>query len=153
MAELFRDTVFGHLVRFVTKGRYLQFIEEKDPALWKRYLDREQTQNMALFGHADLTTNEEKEKDINAGTPPDPATPPAAASDAPTPSDETSGSLNQEKTQEDIERRQGQMHSTLTNQKLDTEKGRDATMVTWFGDDDPEVGNALLNKRLAVCRG
>ena len=153
MAALIRDTVFGHFVRFVTKGRYLQFIEEKDPSLWKRYLDREQTQNMALFGHAELTTNEEKERNITAGTPPEPATPPGAVSGEPTPSDDTSGSLHQEKTQEDTERRHGQMHSILTNHRLDTEKGRDATMVTWFGDDDPEVSNASGNTCLAVGRG
>ena len=61
MSDLFRDTVFGHAVRFITKGRYLQFVEEKDPSIWKQYIDRNQTKNMALYGHPDDESSEEKQ--------------------------------------------------------------------------------------------
>ena len=37
------------------------------------------------------------------------------------------------------EGREQQLSSTITGQVIDPEKGRDVTMVTWFGDNDPEV--------------
>jgi DHA1 family multidrug resistance protein-like MFS transporter len=52
MAELIRDTTFGHLVRFVTRGRYLQFLEERDPELWKKYVNQEKSGHLAHHGNA-----------------------------------------------------------------------------------------------------
>ena len=111
MTDLVRDTVFGHFVRLITNGRFFQYAEEKDPSLWKQYIDREQTRNMAMVGNPEGVEPDEK-KDQGAS------------------SEESS----QTRTEE-----QNQLHSTLTGQKVDPEKGRDATMVTWFGDSDPEV--------------
>ena len=71
MAEPMRDTVFGHIVRFVSRGRYFRCIGEKDPSLWKWYLDREGTANIAKFGHHQLSPEEEEEKKGN-GVPADP---------------------------------------------------------------------------------
>ena len=62
MSDLFRDTVFGHAVRIITKGRYLQFVEEKDPSIWKQYIHRKQTKNMALYGRPDDDAPEEKQE-------------------------------------------------------------------------------------------
>jgi hypothetical protein len=50
MSELIRDTTFGHLIRFVTRGRYLQFLEEKDPELWKTYVNQEKSGHLAHHG-------------------------------------------------------------------------------------------------------
>lgn len=50
MAELIRDTVFGHFVRWVTKGKYLPYAEERDPKLWKQYIHLEKTGQMASHG-------------------------------------------------------------------------------------------------------
>lgn len=119
MAELIRDTVFGHFVRLLTKGRVLQYAEEKDPKLWKQYVDREQTRNMALFGNIEGTEPEEKNESKDV-----------------LPSSEES---SQTRTEDADGREHNQLHSTLTAQRVDTEKGRDTTVVTWFGDDDPEV--------------
>lgn len=33
-----RDTQFGHLVRFLSRRRYLQYPDEVDPSLWQRSL-------------------------------------------------------------------------------------------------------------------
>lgn len=41
MGDLIQDTMFGKVVRFATKGKYLQYSEERDPSLWKQYLDRQ----------------------------------------------------------------------------------------------------------------
>ena len=119
MAELIRDTVFGHCVRFITKGRVLQYAEEKDPSLWKQYIDRDQTINMALYGNPQGTEPEEKKHEGD--------TSPSSEDSSQT----RAGDVNQ--------REHNQLHSTITAQRVDTEKGRDTTMVTWFGDDDPEV--------------
>ncbi|KAG8533467.1 uncharacterized protein KY384_002250 [Bacidia gigantensis] len=123
MTELIRDTVFGHLVRLVTRNRMLQYMEEKDPSLWKQYLDRDQTRNMALFGHPQLTT-EEQEQQKEKESPETPST----ASDSTLP-----------ETPTERQPHRHQMHSTLTAQRVDTEKGRDLSMVSWWGDNDPEV--------------
>ncbi|KAL8811247.1 MAG: hypothetical protein Q9200_001940 [Gallowayella weberi] len=45
--ELIRDTTFGHLVRLVTRGKYLQYPEEKDPSMWQTYVSGGKTQRMA----------------------------------------------------------------------------------------------------------
>lgn len=66
MSELLRDTVFGHAVRFMTKARLFQYAEENDPSLWKQYLDRKQTKNMALYGHPEDASPEEKHERENA---------------------------------------------------------------------------------------
>ena len=38
MTELFADTVFGHLVRFVSRGRYWAWEEQRDSAVAEQYL-------------------------------------------------------------------------------------------------------------------
>ncbi|KAI4107169.1 MAG: hypothetical protein L6R37_001746 [Teloschistes peruensis] len=59
MAELIRDTVAGHLVRLLTRGKYLQYAEENDPSLWKQYLSEEKTMRMARHGHPGQISHEE----------------------------------------------------------------------------------------------
>ncbi|KAL8803464.1 MAG: hypothetical protein Q9182_003161 [Xanthomendoza sp. 2 TL-2023] len=51
MAELIRDTAFGHLVRLVTRGKYLQYPEDKDPSMWQTYVSGEKTNRMADQGY------------------------------------------------------------------------------------------------------
>ena len=117
MTELMRDTVFGHFVRLITKHRYFQYAEERDPKLWKQYLDRAQTRNMALHGNTTgPSADDNSEKEIIN-----------------TPSDVSSDARVRGQEHEQ------QLSSTITGQVIDPEKGRDVTIVTWFGDDDPEV--------------
>ena len=117
MAELMRDTVFGHFVRLITKRRYFQYAEERDPKLWKQYLDREQTKNMALYGNTNGPSEDEKSEKEDANTPSEGSTEAMAEG----------------------EEHEQQLSSTITGQVIDPETGRDVTMVTWFGDNDPEV--------------
>ena len=66
MADLIRDTVFGHFVRLITKGRYLPYAEERDPELWKRYIHYEKTGQMARHGRlGPLPTNHRRETESN----------------------------------------------------------------------------------------
>nr|POE47527.1 caffeine resistance protein 5 [Quercus suber] len=50
MAELIRDTAFGHICRLVTRNRVFKFEEEKDAELWPRYLDAEKSGYLARHG-------------------------------------------------------------------------------------------------------
>ena len=119
MAGLFRDTVFGHFMRLITGGKVFQYAEEKDPSLWKDYINREQTKNMALYGNPEGPTS--KEKDLVVDSDP--------SSKDPSPTRPTKSNTNEN----------GALSSTLTNQRVDPERGRDTTMVTWYGDHDPEM--------------
>ena len=170
MSDLFRESVFGHFIRLISNNRLLQYAEEKDPKIWKQYIDHGQTKNMALHGNAAGPTQDEKEhelKDFEFSLPPlsDPSSKiklpnyPSQHSLGPQPSLEFGPSpasskvqlgdyesrygsqsrLNLARTEvEDLEH-QHQLSSTITGQRIDTEKGRDITMVSWYGDNDPEV--------------
>lgn len=130
MTEIIRDTVFGHIVRFISKGRLLQYAEERDPKLWKQYLDHEQTKNLALNGSAEGPPSEEKREESTADLS-------ETSSRTRAEDQEQEHQMGRARTAE--EEREHQLHSTTTGQRIDTEKGRDIAMVTWFGDDDPEV--------------
>ena len=132
MSDLIRDTVFGHLVRFITKGRVLQYIEEKDPSIWKQYINRDQTKNMALYGHPHDDTPDEKQERESS---------PASETQSNVTGDISGAKMSGRSSQTNAEDGEHQLSSAITGLKIDPEKGRDTTMVTWFGEDDPEVRN------------
>ena len=131
MAELIRDTLFGHCVRFVTKGKYLQFAEEKDPSIWKRYLSSEKTGNMAHHGQLGQASDDSDDSSLKNEEKPE-------------------GSSETSQDSSDI--RLEPLRTTNTvGQKIDQEKGRDVNIIDWFGDDDPENPmNWSLFKRVFV---
>lgn len=141
MSELLRDTVFGHAVRFMTKARLFQYAEEKDPSLWKQYLDRTQTKNMALSGHPEDGSPEEKHERESARV---------SETQSPANGIGNGANLSEESSQTRAGDGEYQLSSTITGQKNDPEQGRDVTMVTWFGDNDPEV-RILLDGPEAVA--
>ena len=53
MTELIRDTVFGHLLRWVSGGKILSHPEDIDVGLWKKYVHHEKTARIASHGHTD----------------------------------------------------------------------------------------------------
>ena len=146
MTDLIRDTVAGHFVRLITKGRYLQYAEEKDPTIWKQYIDREQTLNMALHGHIDpphelkemepTPSQSSGEGELLAGNSPALA---EAVTQTTTHEHRSDRDTTLAEAVTQTSTHEHQLHSALTNQRVDTEKGRDATMVGWWGDNDPEV--------------
>ena len=135
MTELIRDTVFGHIVRYASKGRLLQYAEERDPKLWKQYIHHEQTENMALYGNTGGPEPDHDKKSVAPDSSQETSRTRAG-------NDEDEHEMDRARTAE--EERQHQMSSTITGQRIDTEKGRDVTMVTWFGDNDPEVRPPLF---------
>ncbi len=50
MKELFRDTAFGHLVRLVTRNRYLRYQEEEDSTIFTRFIDAKKSGYLAHHG-------------------------------------------------------------------------------------------------------
>jgi DHA1 family multidrug resistance protein-like MFS transporter len=55
MKELFRDTVVGHAVRIITKGKVMSYEEERDPSIWKRYVDKKKSGQMVSLKPKDIS--------------------------------------------------------------------------------------------------
>ncbi|SLM36536.1 multidrug resistance protein [Lasallia pustulata] len=110
MAELMRDTLVGDVIRILSGRRLLPYAEEKDPSLWKRYINREKTDQMAHHGHIQEETEEEQEERSNRSR------------------SSESTALGDE-----------QPANVVTGHVIDKEKGRDINVVHWYGDDDPEA--------------
>jgi hypothetical protein len=128
MKELFRDTVTGHAIRLLTKGRVLQYEEERDSSLWRRYVDKEKSGRMAHHGHTGEAKEQDEEKqDDKDGRQPN-------NGDNPRDSDDT-------RVDSPENTRRNEVSGVIV---VDPEKGRDATIVTWFSDDDPEVDSSVL---------
>ncbi|KAF2813263.1 MFS general substrate transporter [Mytilinidion resinicola] len=118
VSDLIRDSAFGHLVRLATGNKYLTYAEERDPSLWKKYVNEVKSRNFAHHGHAGDVS------DDDAGT-----------------REARHVSEDSEKDLSDSER-PGQPKEGIPNLasgvKLDPEKGRDIHLIDWYGPDDPE---------------
>ncbi len=163
MAELFRDTVAGHLLRLVTGRRILQYPEERDPSIWEKYLNVQKSANMAL--HGSTSRPEQPEKEVLSAASTDPPTPTNEEKQEPGPNlhydqsappaelkeklDAQSPSRNPNTAQRTTSRRsstslstvnanENALVNTLSNTRVDPEKGRDADIVDWYGPEDPE---------------
>ena len=115
MADIFRDSPFGQIVRLVTKKRYFKYAEERDPSIWKRYLSVEKSRKMALHGTLSKRDSsgaaDRLEKPLENDS-----------------SQGTSPSRTSEELQEGI----------AGGVAVDPEHGRDIHIVDWFSADDPE---------------
>jgi MFS transporter, DHA1 family, multidrug resistance protein len=148
MAELFRDTLAGQLLRFATGRRILQYPEERDPSICDRYLNKEKSANMALHGstsrpeqapkelptpsHSDLPTpqGDEKQEPLSDSRQNNAA---AAVDGAQRPSSRASSGSAATANENN-----NALVNTLSNTRVDPERGRDADIVDWYGPDDPE---------------
>ena len=113
-SELIRDTLFGHLLRSITGRRVLRYQEEIRPELWKKFVHKHKSGNMAHHGAIE---DEEKERD------------------------ETEKQQNQTSSHyssdTQVDERQHVINE-VSSKKVDPEKGRDVHIVDWWGPDDPE---------------
>ncbi|TID21622.1 multidrug resistance protein [Venturia nashicola] len=57
--DLIRDTAFGQIVRVITRRKFLQYPEEKDPELWKKWVSEEKSGNAARYGAVEPPEEEE----------------------------------------------------------------------------------------------
>ena len=125
MTSLMHDTAFGHLCRLVTGNKVFKYAEEKDPEIWKRYINHEKSGYMAQHGtfsaeeetEIEQNANERKEEDVEQ----DP--------DSRQSSDTQVGETDNDRPQR---------FQALTGRPLDPEKGRDLYIVDWYGPEDKE---------------
>lgn len=147
MADLIRDTAFGHLVRILSKNKYLQYQEEKDPELWKKYVDEEKSGRMAHHGtveaHGDDSDTEERPvygiggvrtREDGTTEPINPQTSKPEDSDLEKESPEDSEHSSPTRVDES----EPATYNEASGVKIDPEKGRDLNIVDWWGPKDPE---------------
>lgn len=145
MKELFRDTAFGHLVRLVTRGKYLQFAEEADPSVWTRYIDEKKSGYLAHHGTTEepqdgteisgLGGVRTREDQYGLEAPPhrrDPTRTPSNGSSRTRVADE----------HEPV--------NHVSGVKVDPEKGRDVHVVSWYGPNDPGEQYCYPAKRMTM---
>jgi len=131
MKELLRDTAFGHLLRLITRQGVLPYEEDRDPSLWKRYVDKEKSGRMAHHGHP----GEEEKQEENGET--DNENDSSKRRTDANRQDEESPPRNSSETRVAAGEPQ---RNDASGVPVDPERGRDVTIVTWFSEDDPEVG-------------
>jgi DHA1 family multidrug resistance protein-like MFS transporter len=123
VVDLLRDSPFGHLVRLVSRGKLLQYPEERDPSLWKRYVNQEKSGFVAHHGNTQEPGEEVEELSRVRGI--------------------------RERDGHDSETsshtRVGEGHNEASGVRVDTEKGKDAHVIDWDGPDDPQVRIRLLD--------
>lgn len=142
MTELIRDTAFGHLVRFVSRGKYLKFAEEADPSVWTRYIDEKKSGYLAYHGSAEPPEDGHDFSELQGVR-----TREAQYSAFPPPH------IARMMSERSVQRSDGSQEPTneVSGVPIDSEKGRDIHLVTWYGDDDPEnPRNWSLFKRCFV---
>ena len=138
MADLIRDTAFGHLIRFVTRSKYLQYAEERDPSIWTRYIDEKKSAHLAH--HGDTNSPEDGAAIEGLG---------GVRTRENGGHDSENGGHDSETSSQTRVGEEGVNHASGV--KVDTEKGKDVHLVTWYGDNDPENPmNWSLAKRIFV---
>jgi DHA1 family multidrug resistance protein-like MFS transporter len=143
-----RDTSFGQVVRLITKGKFFAYPEEKDPSLWKKFVNEEKSgfaahhgvKDGALQPHGEESDEEEyqgiggvRTRENGRTEPTEPVGRRASGNDAVVNS-ETSSMTRIDEGQ----REQGADYNHASGVKVDPEKGRDLHIVDWYGPDDEE---------------
>ena len=129
MMELIRDTAFGHLIRFVTKKKCLQYPEEKDLSIWTKYIDGKKSANLAHHGDRNPL---EDGTDLGEGTGGVRPREHGALEPPPNARHGSTSSSDSSRTRVSDEN-----FNHASGGKFDPEKGQDYHLVTWYGDDDP----------------
>jgi len=124
MTELIRDTAFGHLVRFVSRGKLLQYAEERDPSLYTRFIDEKKSGYLAHHGSTDPPEDGNEPETLGGVRTRDDQPPSLAgrrSSSQQTTVDEDNANINH-----------------ASGVRVDREKGKDVHLVSWWGDNDQE---------------
>ena len=121
MTELIRDTAFGHLLRFVTRGKYLKFAEEADPSIWTRFIDEKKSGYLAHHGDTNPPEDDESLHGLGGVR--------TRENDYP---------RDMQRTPSDSSRASSARVNQASGIKVDPEKGTDKHVVSWYGDNDPE---------------
>jgi DHA1 family multidrug resistance protein-like MFS transporter len=122
VADLIRDSPFGHIVRLVTRNKVFQYPEERDPELWKKYVHEEKSGYMAH--HGTVEPPEEESEDLNNAR-----------------GVRARGSDSSARTEV------GDGYNVASGARVDPEKGKDKHVIDWYGNDDPQVCLALITMK------
>ena len=118
MLDLLRDSAFGHCVRLVTGGKYLQYPEERDHEIWKKYVSHEKSGYAAYHGHTH-PPEDNAEEALNELT-------------------QAHGVRSRERHGSDTTA-VGERVNEASGVRVDPEKGKDVHVIDWYGPDDPQV--------------
>ncbi|KAF9695857.1 hypothetical protein EKO04_006252 [Ascochyta lentis] len=113
VADLIRDSPFGHIVRLVTRNKYFQYPEEKDPNLWKKYVNQEKSGYAAHHGDTSPPKEEVEELQQARG-------------------------VRDREGSESSHTEVGEDYNHASGVRVDQEKGKDLHVIDWFGPDDPQ---------------
>ena len=130
MTELFRDTPFGHLLRFVSRGKILQYPDEANPSIYSQYLAKKQSDRSSS------ASGEEKPRDQPAARPQLQNT--LSRTESLSLYNELSRTHSARSQQQTGAGEQYGSATTTVAGDAEGEKGDDPNLVTWYGDDDPE---------------
>lgn len=128
MKGLMRDTAFGQLVRLISGRRFFKYPEEENPDLWKRFIDEKKSGYLAHHGTTQPPENGEEITGLGGVRTRDGHAGPGRED-----SDTTSSRTH---VGEDVNEASGV--------KIDSEKGRDINLVSWYGPDDAENPQVCL---------
>jgi len=147
--ETLRDSVFGHLVRFVTKSKIFTYPEEKDPSQWKRWYNEEKSGFVAHHGETEAPEKQEKDENGEKKTKTlDELRNGRNASNASSQTrngDNSDGNARYETDDTDVGHDSyNQRVINRSGVPVDPEKGKDLNIVDWDGPDDPEVGFSTI---------
>jgi len=146
VADIIRDSPFGHIVRLLTRNKVFQYPEEKDQSVAIRYYNTEKTRNMARYGSTSVPEDKQNTEKDNIDGEPTQASAQHQGSTADAPNNEatekaeapphhpSTGSITSGDTRVDMQRQV----SNVTGTPVDSERGRDLTVVDWDGPNDPE---------------
>ena len=128
MRDLIRDTACGQLIRLISGNKFLKFPEEEDPSIWTRFIDEKKSGYLAHHGDTEppedgaemegLGGVRTRENQYAFYTPP--------------------RLFSLERTASYNSRAGSVRINEASGIKVDSEKGRDIHLVTWWGDSDPE---------------
>lgn len=125
--DLIRDTAFGQIVRVVTKRKYLQYSEEKDPDLWRQWVSEEKSGNAARYGV--LEPPEEEEGDEKSDYEKEREKPEGGKNHEQTPADSAATSQTR------IPEAENATINETSGVKVDPEKGMDKTVIHFLPND------------------
>lgn len=117
VADLIRDSAFGHVVRAASRGKVFAWPEQTDHGLWNKYVNDEKSANMARYGSVEPPRDEHSRGARGRED--------GSDSDASSHTQVADGG------------------NEASGARVDPEKGKDRHVVDWYGPDDPGVRSAL----------
>ncbi|KAF2856096.1 MFS general substrate transporter [Plenodomus tracheiphilus IPT5] len=116
VADLIRDSAFGHIVRLVSKGNLFPYDEDKNPELWKKYLNEKKSGHAAYHGSTEAP--EEEVEELN----------------------QARGLRAREETHSETSSHTqvADGFNEASGVRVDPEKGKDVHVVDWYDENDPQ---------------